>query len=66
MDGYKYNGPIDCNVHIGTKSLEGKTAVVTGGICSRLQGMTKLLTEGQVQTVSARLMFAHSLMQGNT
>lgn len=31
MVGYKYTGPLDCNIDIDVSTLKGKTVIVTGG-----------------------------------
>lgn len=33
MPAYKYTGPVPCDVDVDTSGLNGKTAIVTGGMC---------------------------------
>jgi len=42
MPPYKYNGPISCDVDFDTSGLEGKTAIVTGGMLSNHETLTIL------------------------
>jgi len=42
MPPYKYNGPISCDVDFDRSGLEGKTAIVTGGMLSNHETFTLL------------------------
>lgn len=39
MEGYKHTGSIDCDLECPTGHLKGTTAIVTGGVWSRSEGL---------------------------
>jgi len=43
MVGYQHTGPIDCNVDVDTSTLQGKTAIVTGGANGIGEGFVRAL-----------------------